>query len=134
MRCLVKIWLLLLPVVLATSCKSGRNATGEPAPWLQEKLATLNERYSEITLYEYNGERYYAVFVKGAEKSYDMNRTTIYDAMGETYLSLGGLRKKSEKEVAFFRNAVNKGVIWQSDIAKEKARESTVKKKEFRAE
>lgn len=121
-RILLFVAMVLTVLTLASSCKSKQAvASGLPA-WLQEKVTTLNERYSEITRYEMDGATYYAVFVKGPEKSFDMNRTTIYDANGEVYLLLGGLRKKSDKENQFFRNAINKGVVWQSDAVKEKNR------------
>lgn len=112
--------LLAVAILLMPACKSKENTTSQYAPWLQEKFATLNERHCEITLFELDGQPYYSVFVKGSDKSYDMNRTTIYDANGEVYLTLGGMRKKSDKERNFFRNAENRGVIWQSDIAKAK--------------
>lgn len=111
-----------LCVVLMTACKSSQqaNSVNNYPDWLQAKMGVLNERHSEITLFEHEGQPYYAVFVKGPDKSYDMNRTTIYDANGEVYLTLGGLRKRNDKEIQFFNNAENKGVIWQSDIAREK--------------
>lgn len=110
-------------ILLLGSCRSKKEGvvqqvtTTSFTPWLEEKLATLNERHSEITLYEMDGEHYYAIFVKGPEKSYDLNRTTIYDADGNVYLSLGGPRKQSEKEIEFFQKAQSQGVIWQSDAA-----------------
>lgn len=123
-KIVLSLLVVLSTALLMTACKSKQAATSSQyAPWLQEKLASLNERYSEVTLFEIDGQPYYSVFVKGPEKSYDMNRTTIYDANGEEYLTLGGPRRKSEKEINFFRNAENKGVIWQSDIAKEKNKE-----------
>ena len=111
-----------LCIVLMTACKSTQQvATSSSYPeWLQAKMDVLNERHSEITLFELDGQPYYAVFVKGPDKSFDMNRTTIYDANGEVYLSLGGPRKRNDKEIQFFNRAENKGVIWQSDIAREK--------------
>ena len=111
-----------LCMVLMTACKSTQQAaTSSSYPqWLQAKMDVLNERHSEITLFEFDGQPYYAVFVKGPDKSFDMNRTTIYDANGEVYLSLGGPRKRNDKEIQFFNRAENKGVIWQSDIAREK--------------
>lgn len=114
----------VLCMVLMTACKSTQQvATSSSYPdWLQEKMGVLNERHSEITLFEYEGAPYYAVFVKGPEKSFDMNRTTIYDTNGNIYLSLGGPRKPNEKEQTFFKNAENKGVIWMSDIAREKSK------------
>ncbi|MBR3951539.1 MAG: hypothetical protein IKJ79_06525 [Bacteroidaceae bacterium] len=112
---------LALCLVLLTACKSTQQVTTSNYPdWLQEKISVLNERHCEITLFDFDGDSFYAVFVKGPEKSYDMNRTTIYDANGEVYLSLGGPRKRSDKEIQFFNKAQNKGVIWQSDIAREK--------------
>lgn len=111
-----------LCMVLMTACKSTQQVTTSSSypQWLQAKMDVLNERHSEITLFEFDGQPYYAVFVKGPDKSFDMNRTTIYDANGEVYLSLGGPRKRNDKEIQFFNRAENKGVIWQSDIAREK--------------
>lgn len=114
----------LLSLVLLTACKSTKQLADNSYPqWLQEKFEKLNERYSEITLFEYEGQPYYAVFVKGPEKSFDLNRTTVYDADGNVYMSLGGPRKRSSEEINFFNRSVNKGIIWQSDIAKEKSKE-----------
>ena len=111
-----------LCMLLGISCKSKQQAATSLQPWLQEKTVTLNDKNSTITLYELDGKQYYGVFCQGPEKSYDMNRTVIYDAEGNQYLVLGGLRKKSEKEMQFFQNAENKGIIWQSDIAKPRAK------------
>ncbi len=118
---------IVLVVVMTTACKSTQSATtaNNYPDWLESKLEVLNERYSEIRLFEVEGQPYYAIFVKGPERSYDMNRTTIYDATGEVYLSLGGPRRPSEKENQFFEKAINKGVIWQSDIAKKQNVELT---------
>ena len=102
-----------------TGCKSAQQQASPLVPWLQEKVSHVNERYSSVTLYEMNGETYYALFCKGPKNSFDMNRTTIYDAEGNVYLTLGGPRQRSEKEIAFFNNATDKGVIWLSDVAKE---------------
>ena len=106
----------MLCIALMTACKSAQQTAATTAypQWLQEKFSVLNDRYSEP---------YYSVFVKGPDKSFDMNRTTIYNANGEVFLSLGGPRKRSDKEIQFFDRAVNKGVIWQSDIAREKSKE-----------
>ena len=114
----------MLCLVLMTACKSTQQAstTVSYPNWLQTQMTELNDRHSEITLFEYDGAPYYAVFVKGPDKSFEMNRTTIYDANGNVHLSLGGLRKPSEKELNFFENATNKGVIWMSDIAHEKSK------------
>ena len=114
----------MLCLVLMTACKSTQQATTAVSypGWLQTQMTGLNERHSEITLFELEGQPDYAVFVKGPEKSFDMNRTTIYDANGNVHLSLGGPRKPSEKELKFFENATNKGVIWMSDIAREKSK------------
>lgn len=113
--------LMVVATLLMPACKSKESATTQYAPWLQEKLTLLNQRHSEIRLYEWNGQPYYAIYVQGPEKSFDMNRTTIYNANGEEYITLGGPPRPNEKADEFFRNAQNKGVIWQSDIAKEKA-------------
>lgn len=118
--CIVAVLLLVLP-----ACKSKQQAATPHAAWLQEKMEVLNERYSEVRVYELNGATYYSIFVKGPDRSFDMNRTTIYDADGNVYLSLGGPRKRSEKELNFFRDATYKGVIWQSDVMKEKESSTT---------
>ncbi len=119
---------LILSFAILTGCKSKQQVANSLLPsWLEEKTATLNERHCEITMWEFQGDNYYSVFVKGPERSYDMNRTTIYDADGNVYLSLGGPRKRSEKEIEFFHQAVNKGVVWQSTIV-ENNKKSTIKK------
>ena len=115
---------LMVCLVTLSGCKSKQavatdQVTSMPA-WLQEKTVLLAERYCEITLFDVNGENYYSVFVKGPDRSYDMNRTTIYDADGNVYLSLGGPRRRTQKEIDFFSRATNKGIIWQSEIAQEK--------------
>ena len=115
---------LMVCLVTLSGCKSKQaiatdHTTSMPA-WLQEKTAALAERHCEITLFDVNGENYYSVFVKGPDRSYDMNRTTIYDADGNVYLSLGGPRRRTQKEIDFFSRATNKGIIWQSKIAQEK--------------
>lgn len=110
--------LAVLSIALLTACKSTRQQATALVPWLQEKVSHVNDRYSTVTLYQLNGKPYYALFCKGPKKSFDMNRTTIYDAEGNEYLTLGGPRQKSEKETAFFKDAVEQGVIWQSDVAK----------------
>lgn len=111
----------LLCIFFMTGCKTAQKSVTDnemmPA-WLQEKLPVLNERFSTITLWEMNGESYYSVFVKGPERSYDMNRTTIYQSNGEVYFTTGGLRKMDETEANFNTHARNKGVIWQSDVVK----------------
>ena len=114
----------LLCLVLMSACKSTQevSAPTQHPDWLQSQMKELNDRHCEITLFEIEGVPYYAVFVKGPEKSFDMNRTIIYDAKGNIYLSLGGPRRPSEKEMNFFKNAENKGVIWMSDLAREKSR------------
>ena len=109
----------LLCILFMAGCKTTQKsvADNESMPaWLQEKLPTLNERFSTITLVEMDGESYYRVFVKGPERSYDMDRTTIYRANGDVYFTTGGLRKMNETEAYFNANARNKGVIWKSDI------------------
>ena len=113
----------MLCLVLMTACKSTQQATTSVTypEWLQLQMKVLNDRHSEITLFELDGAPYYAVFVKGPDKSFDMNRTTIYDTNGNVYLTLGGPRRPNEKELNFFQNADNKGVIWMSDIAREKS-------------
>lgn len=122
--------LLVCATILMSACKSKKEiitqhqeitaemqAADTTLPtWLIEKLDALNERHSEINLFEMDGQPYYAVFVKGPERSYDMNRTTIYDADGNVYLSLGGPRRPNTKETNFFEKATNKGTIWQSEI------------------
>lgn len=113
--------LMVVATLLIPACKSKENATKQYAPWLQEKMTVLNDRHSEIRLYDWDGKTYYAIYVQGPEKSFDMNRTTIYDANGEEYITLGGPPRKNEKVDEFFRNAEMKGVIWQSDAAKEKS-------------
>ena len=115
----------MLCIALMTACKSAQQTAATTAypQWLQEKFSVLNDRYSEVTLFVIDNEPYYSVFVKGPDNSFDMNRTTIYNANGEVFLSLGGPRKRSDKEIQFFDRAVNKGVIWQSDIAREKSKE-----------
>lgn len=102
-----------------TGCKSTQGQTSALVPWLQEKVSQVNDRYSTVTVYEMGDKPYYALFCRGPKNSFDMNRTTIYDAEGNVYLSLGGLRQRSEKELSFFRDAKEKGVIWRSDVAKE---------------
>lgn len=108
----------MLSIALLTACKSTRQQATALVPWLQEKVSHVNDRYSIVTLYQLNGKPYYALFCKGPKKSFDMNRTTIYDTEGNEYLTLGGPRQKSEKEIAFFKDAIEQGVIWQSDVAK----------------
>ncbi len=110
----------LLCIALLAACKTKQATTSQFAPWLQEKITAISDRNSSVTLYEMNGETYYAVFCEGPERSYDMNRNTIYDAEGNVYLRLGGLKKRTEKELRFFDRAINKGVIWQSEISKER--------------
>ncbi len=109
-------------LMLIPACKS-KKQEATFAPWLQEKIEHINDRYSTVTLYEFEGKLYYAVFCEGPKKSFDMNRTTIYDAAGEVYLTLGGLRKRTDKEYHFFENATDKGVIWQSDMARQRNQE-----------
>ncbi len=119
---------LLLCLAILSGCKSKQQMASSLLPsWLEEKTATLNERHSEITLWEFQGKNYYSVFVKGPERSYDMNRTTIYDADGNVHMSLGGPRKRSEKEMEFFHQAINKGIVWQSDVV-ERNEKSVIKK------
>ena len=120
-RILLLVTAAVLSLVITTGCKTTQQATSESnyPKWLQEKMTLLNDRHSEITLFDFDGQAFYAVFVKGPDKSYDMNRTTIYDANGKTYLTLGGPRRPTQKERDFFEKATNKGVIWQSDIARE---------------
>lgn len=109
---------LLLSLLLMTGCKTTQATTdnNQMPEWLQEKLPTLNERFSTITLLEMDGEEYYRVFVKGPERSYDMNRATIYKANGEVHFTTGGLRKMDHTEAYFNANAKDKGIIWKSAI------------------
>ena len=54
----------------------------------------------------------------------NMNRTTIYDSNGNIYMTLGGLKKKTEQEMQFFRKATDKGVIWKSEVARQEEQEN----------
>lgn len=113
---------LCIAVLLSTlflACKSKQQAATSLPSWLQEQVSTLDQRYSVITLYELDGECYYSLFCRGPRQSFDMNRTTIYDASGNVYMTLGGLKKKTEQEAYFFRNAIDKGVIWKSEAARQ---------------
>lgn len=114
----------IVGILIMGSCRSKKEVAQQAettiiTPWLDEMLPALSERHSTITRYEMDGKPYYAVFVKGPDRSYDMNRTTIYDSEGNVYLSLGGPRQRSEKELKFFENSVSHGVIWQSDSARQ---------------
>lgn len=112
--------ILITSIIAIVGCKSNQHIVNDTLPlWLQEKVSILNEYHSEVIQYDMNGETYYSIFVKGPDRSYDMYRTTIYDADGNEYLSLGGLRRTSDKERDFFEHATPKGILWQSDVAKE---------------
>ena len=121
------IGLAVLCSVWLTACKSKQQASSSLTPWLQESVATLNDRYSVIPLYELDGESYYAVFCRGPRLSFDMNRTTIYDADGNVYMTLGGMKKRTGREEYFFNNAIDKGVIWKSDVARQEEQEKEKK-------
>lgn len=113
-------WIVAITFIatLLTACKTGQQTTSNALPaWLQEKTTSLSEVYSSITLFEYQGENYYSVFVKGPNRSYDMNRATIYKSNGEVYFTTGGLKKQSEEEQQFYSQATSKGIVWQSPLA-----------------
>lgn len=118
------IFIFCLCATLLVACKSKQHAATSLPIWLQENASSLNQRYSVITLYEYEGENYYAVFCRGPRQSFDMNRTTIYDSNGNIYMTLGGLKKKTEQEMQFFRKATDKGVIWKSEVARQEGQEN----------
>ena len=114
-----------LTATLLSGCKTSQQSASNTLPaWLQEKTATLSEVHSSITLFEYQGENYYSVFVKGPNRSYDMNRATIYKSNGEVYFTTGGLKKQSEQEQQFYNQAISKGIIWQSPLATQHAQEN----------
>ena len=117
--------IITLCAILLTACKRKQQTVTALPSWLQEQVVSLDQRYSVITLYELDGESYYALFCRGPRQSFDMNRTTIYDANGNIYMTLGGLKKKTEQEAYFFTNAIDKGIIWKSETARQEDQEKS---------
>ena len=125
MRKLFPTGIILIVSLLLAGCKSYDHITKNPRKdnpvdkigWLKEITEELKDRDSSVTLWELDGKTYYGVNVKGPEKSYDMDRTTIYAADGSVYLVYGGLMAPPlrEKANAFKNKAVYRGVIWESN-------------------
>lgn len=89
--------------------------------WLKEKTKGLKNTVCQITLFEKEGKYYYSLY-RPTPGAFDKSTTVVYDQEGEICLTFGGLMPPQRRAAvnAFFKNAQNKGVIWECKAREKK--------------
>lgn len=98
-----------------------RNNPVDEIAWLKDRVKGLRDTECQITLFEKEGENYYAVYCP-TPGAFDKSTTVVYDQEGKVYLKAGGLMPPQRREAvnAFFKGAKNKGVIWECKLREKK--------------